>query len=65
MLEVFEVSLGKDRSYFADKDTAKDKAEWLYDHQFDGIPFIDHLKFESSAELVEYLTRTRGFVTNE
>ena len=65
MLEVFEVSLGKDRSFYEDKQTAKDKADWLYDKYFDGIPFVDHHKFENSEQLVEYLNKTRGFFANE
>lgn len=65
MLEVFEVSCGQDRSYYPDKQTAKDKADWLYDNEFDGIPFIDHHKFESSEALVEFLNKTRGLINNE
>jgi hypothetical protein len=65
MLEVFEVSLGKDRSYYGDKQTAKDKADWLYDHEFDGIPFVDHHKFENSEQLVEFLNKTKGHNANE
>jgi hypothetical protein len=65
MFEVFEVSLGKDRSYFGDKQTAKDKADWMYDTYFDGIPFLDHHKFENNEQLVEFLNKTRGLVSNE
>lgn len=65
MLEVFEVSLGKDRSYFGDKQTAKDKADWLYDTYFDGIPFVEHHKFENGEQLVEFLNKTRGYVADE
>lgn len=57
MLEVFEVSLGRDRSYFEDKQTAKDKADWMYDNLFDGIPFVEHYKFENNEQLVEFLNR--------
>lgn len=65
MLEVYEVINGSDRSYYCDKQTAKDKADWLYDHQFDGIPFVDHHKFENSEALVEFLNKTRGFINSE
>ena len=55
MFEVFEVSLGKDRSYFGDKQTAKDKADWMYDNEFDGIPFVHRHVFSEVDELVEFL----------
>lgn len=55
MFEVWEVANGNERSFFHDQQTAKDKADWLYDHEFDGIPFIHQHKFENVDQLVEFL----------
>jgi len=52
---VFEVSNGNERSFFTDQKTAKDKADWLYDNEIDGIPFLFEHKFESCEQLVEFL----------
>ena len=37
MLELYEVENGNERQFFRTKETAKDMADWLFDHQVDGI----------------------------
>ena len=66
MLKVFEVENGNERQFFRTKETAKDMADWLYDHQTDGIPFVFCHVFDNSNDLVDFLNKKcKGFVVNE
>jgi hypothetical protein len=55
MFEVWEVANGNERSFFQDERAARDKAEWLYNNDLDGIPFVFERKFESCEQIVEFL----------
>jgi len=63
MLELYEVENGNERQFFRTKEVAKDMADWLYDHQVDGIPFVFHHVFDNSDDLVVFLNKKcRGFI---
>jgi len=54
-MELYEVANGTKREFFKSKQTARDMADWMYDHEFDGIPFVHHHVFGDVDELVEFL----------
>jgi len=64
MLEVYEVANGIKSTFFKDSRTARDMADWMFDNEFDGIPFIHHHKFEQVEELVEFLNRKMKVYAN-
>ena len=54
-MELYEVANGHKRQFFKCKQTARDMADWMYDNEFDGIPFVHRHVFSQVDELVEFL----------